>query len=132
MSLIKSIGGKKVNFDFNKNFISTFIEKIDSSDLQFINQTLKELHPSDVANLIENLPGVHHYSWFDLERKIHTYKNYWSQHWQSLYNIPQEDTEENNMFFDKAWADVSEDELDAQADKLSSELGGWIFHKKVD
>ena len=56
MSLIKSIGAKKVNFDFNKNFISTFIEKIDSSDLQFINQTLKDLHPSDVANLIENLP----------------------------------------------------------------------------
>ena len=56
MSLIKSIGSKKVNFDFNKNFISTFIEKISSSDLQFINQTLKDLHPSDVANLIENLP----------------------------------------------------------------------------
>jgi magnesium transporter len=56
MSLIKSIGTKKVNFDFNKNFISTFIEKINSSDLQFINQTLKDLHPSDVANLIENLP----------------------------------------------------------------------------
>ena len=56
MSLIKSIGSKKVNFDFNKNFISTFIEKINSSDLQFINQTLKDLHPSDVANLIENLP----------------------------------------------------------------------------
>ena len=56
MSLIKSIGSKKVNFDFNKNFISTFIEKINSSDLKFINQTLKDLHPSDVANLIENLP----------------------------------------------------------------------------
>ena len=56
MSLIKSIGSKKVNFDFNKNFISTFIEKISSSDLQFITQTLKDLHPSDVANLIENLP----------------------------------------------------------------------------
>ena len=56
MSLVKSIGSKKVNFDFNKNFISTFIEKIGSSDLQFINQTLKDLHPSDVANLIENLP----------------------------------------------------------------------------
>ena len=56
MSLIKSIGSKKVNFDFNKNFISTFIEKINGSDLQFINQTLKDLHPSDVANLIENLP----------------------------------------------------------------------------
>ena len=56
MSLVKSIGSKKVNFDFNKNFINTFIEKINSSDLQFINQTLKDLHPSDVANLIENLP----------------------------------------------------------------------------
>ena len=56
MSLIKSIGSKKVNFDFNKNFISTLIEKINSSDIKFINQTVKDLHPSDVANLIENLP----------------------------------------------------------------------------
>jgi magnesium transporter len=56
MSLIKSIGSKKVNIDFNKDFISTFIEKINISDLQFINQTLKDLHPSDIANLIENLP----------------------------------------------------------------------------
>ena len=56
MSLIKSIGNKKVNLDFNKNFITTFSEKINISDLQFINQTLKDLHPSDTANLIENLP----------------------------------------------------------------------------
>ena len=56
MSLIKSIGNKKVNLDFNKNFITVFSEKINVSDLQFINQTLKDLHPSDTANLIENLP----------------------------------------------------------------------------
>jgi magnesium transporter len=56
MSLIKSIGNKKVNFDFNKDFITTFSDKINLGDLQFINQTLKDLHPSDVANLIENLP----------------------------------------------------------------------------
>ena len=55
MSLIKSIGGKKVNFDFNKDFITIFSDKIKSSDIKFINQTLKDLHPSDVANLIENL-----------------------------------------------------------------------------
>ena len=55
MSLIKSIGNKKVNLDFNKNFITTFSDKINISDLQFINQTLKDLHPSDTANLIENL-----------------------------------------------------------------------------
>ena len=55
MSLIKSIGNKKVNFDFNKNFITIFSDKINNSDLSFINQTLKDLHPSDTANLIENL-----------------------------------------------------------------------------
>ena len=55
MSLLKSIGGKKVNFDFNKDFISIFTDKIKNSDIKFINQTLKDLHPSDVANLIENL-----------------------------------------------------------------------------
>ena len=56
MSLVKTIGEKKVNLDFNKDFINLFSEKITSKDVQFINQTLKDLHPSDVANLIENLP----------------------------------------------------------------------------
>jgi magnesium transporter len=55
MSLIKSIGNKKVNLDFNKNFITVFSEKINIGNIQFINQTLKDLHPSDTANLIENL-----------------------------------------------------------------------------
>ena len=56
MNLIKSIGNKKVNLDFNKNFITVFSEKINIGDIKFINQTLKDLHPSDTANLIENLP----------------------------------------------------------------------------
>ena len=55
MTLVKSTGNKKVNLDFNKEFINTFSEKIQSSDIRFINQTLKDLHQSDVANLIENL-----------------------------------------------------------------------------
>ena len=55
MSLIKSIRGKSVNFDFNKEFLSIFTDKIKASDIKFINQTLEDLHPSDVANLIENL-----------------------------------------------------------------------------
>ncbi len=55
MSLVKSIGGKKVNFDFNKEFLTVFSDKIKSTDIKFINQTLADLHPSDIANLIENL-----------------------------------------------------------------------------
>jgi magnesium transporter len=55
MTLVKSTGIKKVNLDFNKEFINTFSEKIQSNNVQFVNQTLKDLHESDVANLIENL-----------------------------------------------------------------------------
>ena len=80
----------------------------------------------------EMLPGVHHYSWFDLGRKIRTYKNYWSTHWQSLYNITQEDTVENNMFFNSEWSNVSDDDIDELASRLKEELGGWVFHEKVN
>ena len=83
-------------------------------------------------HIVQNFPVIHHYSWFNIERKIKTYKNYWTKHWQSLYNIPQEDTAENNMFFDKAWEDVDETDISELAAKLSSEMGGWIFHRKVD
>ena len=82
--------------------------------------------------ILNSLPAVHHYSWFDLKRKIRTYRDYWSHHWQSLYGIMQEDTPENNMFFDKRWKDVTEDEISSLADRLSSEMGGWIFHSRVD
>ena len=55
MSLVNSIGKQKVNVDFNKDFINLFSEKIKSSDVSFINQTLEDLHAADVADLIENL-----------------------------------------------------------------------------
>jgi magnesium transporter len=55
MTLPKSREAKKVNLDFNKEFISTFTENIESGNVEFINQTLKDLHEADVANLIENL-----------------------------------------------------------------------------
>jgi len=55
MGLLKSTGNKKVNLDFNKEFINTFSEKIENGDVEFINQTLNDLHEADVANLIENL-----------------------------------------------------------------------------
>jgi len=55
MTLVKSTGNKKVNLDFNKEFINTFSDKIQSNDVKFVNQTLTDLHESDVANLIENL-----------------------------------------------------------------------------
>ena len=67
MSLVKSIGGKKVNFDFNKDFINILSDKIKSADIKFINQTLKDLHPSDIANLIENLSSESRLKLIELE-----------------------------------------------------------------
>ena len=55
MTLPKSREAKKVNLDFNKEFITTFTQNIESRNVKFINQTLKDLHEADVANLIENL-----------------------------------------------------------------------------
>ena len=55
MTLPKSREAKKVNLDFNKEFINTFTQNIESGNVEFINQTLKDLHEADVANLIENL-----------------------------------------------------------------------------
>jgi glycosyltransferase involved in cell wall biosynthesis len=84
------------------------------------------------TSLIDGLPGVHHYSWYDIKRKINTYKNYWQKHWESLYDIKQEDTPDNNMFFEKRWVDVTEEEIEKMSLKLSDEMGGWIFHSRVD
>ena len=55
MSITKEITEKKVNFEFNKEFINVLSKKIKDNDTAFLNRTLKELHPSDSADLIENL-----------------------------------------------------------------------------
>ena len=55
MALLKSTGNKKVNLDFNKEFINTFSDNIENRNIDYINQTLRDLHEADIANLIENL-----------------------------------------------------------------------------
>jgi len=85
-----------------------------------------------INRVMEMFPTIHHYSWFNMPRKIRTYRDYWSKHWQSLYDISQEDTADNNMFFQKPWSEVSEKDIDDLGKKLSDEMGGWIFHSPVD
>ena len=55
MALLKTTGSKKVNLDFNKDFIDTFSKNIENRNVDLINLTLKDLHEADIANLIENL-----------------------------------------------------------------------------
>lgn len=82
--------------------------------------------------LVDVMPSVKHYSWMNIERKIKTYKNYWQQHWESLYDVAQEDTADNNMFFDKPWSEVSDEEIKVLAKDLAEKTGGHVFHSKIE
>jgi len=55
MALVKKIKDKKVNIEFNKEFIKVINEKIRNQDTDFLAKSLKELLPADSADIIENL-----------------------------------------------------------------------------
>ena len=113
------------------NFYTADVHNLRISALQG-NEEALEVYENWFNNVVENLPGVHHYSWYNLERKIKAYKNYWSKFWCSMYNVSQEDTSDNNKFFDKPWSEVTDQEIKELAEKLKNRMGGWIFHNKID
>ncbi len=76
--------------------------------------------------IIMILPPVFHVSWLDLKRKINLYKNYWTNHWANLYN-----EKSTNMFFNKDWSEVTENDIDNLVEQLK-QIGGWIWHKPWD
>ena len=96
------------------------------------NEKALEMYEQWLATIVDQLPTIHHYSWFDISTKIKQYKKHWAKFWKSQYRFTTEDTPENNVMFDKKWADVTDNDIDKLALKLADELGGWIFHEKVD
>lgn len=108
------------------NFYTSDVEMVKRQGLQDPNA--KEAYENWFKQVIEHLPSVYHYSWWDIERKIKTYKNYWQRHWESLFNLQMEDTAENNNFFGKPWSEVSDEEITEKAKELAEKTGGWIFH----
>ena len=55
MSLNKKTKDKKVNFEFNKEYLRVVTSKIANNDTQFINNSFNEMHPADAADIIEHL-----------------------------------------------------------------------------
>ncbi len=55
MTLVKKIKDKKVNFEFNKEFIKVVTNKISSNDAEFITSSFNAMHPADAADIIEHL-----------------------------------------------------------------------------
>lgn len=101
--------------------------------------------------VINKVPSVFHYSWFNIERKIRLYKNYWQSHWESLYKpsvgvgstyekasqmvdrihtLKRDEEIANNMFFNCPWLEVTDEMIVDKAKQLAIETGGHIFHTK--
>ncbi len=55
MTLVTKIKDKKVNFEFNKEYIKVVTDKIANNDAVFISNAFKEMHPADAADIIEHL-----------------------------------------------------------------------------
>jgi glycosyltransferase involved in cell wall biosynthesis len=125
---IRSDSFEPVNF---ANFMTQDSERVRQAALAGSPEALQSFE-AWFSKLLEVLPSVRHYSWWDMRRKIKSYRTFWQRHWESLFNVKREDTAENNMFFDKPWSQVTDQEIDELADRLQRDMGGWVFHSRID
>src|SRR6056300_993993 len=72
MSLVKKIKDKKVNFEFNKEYIKVVTSKIANNDALFITNSFKEMHPADAADIIEHLNQSDRESLIKLNNSVQT------------------------------------------------------------
>lgn len=109
------------------NFITNESENLRFAALNGSYQSLK-MYENWFQEIADQLPGVYHYSWFNIERKINQYKMFWTDFWMSMYNEQRD--EKNNPFFPgKFWSEVSNEEIKEMAKLLENNTGGHIFHK---
>ena len=113
-------------------FVSIESEGARAAVLQDPDHPVRQQYQDWFNSVIDTIPGVYHYSWFDIRRKMENYRDHWSRFWCSLYNKAYEDTPENNVFTDKRWADITSDDIAKVADEIEEKTGGWIFHSRVD
>lgn len=114
-------------------FVSFYSQQIDDARKLAIigDQNALITYQQWFNNVVNNLPSVFHYSWYDLARKIRLYRDYWTRHWESLSGKDYVDNAESNMMFDIPWSEVTDDMIEVRASELK-DIGGWIWHKKWD
>ena len=116
-----------------------FSPLVSSKTIGLWNAARTSMHPDIIKSYvfelnkeIEKYGVIVHYSWFDIAKKIKSYKDYWAYHWRAIYGLDTEDTAENNVMFNKPWSEVSDEDIKCLATKLEKEKGGWFFHNPVD
>jgi glycosyltransferase involved in cell wall biosynthesis len=93
------------------------------------NEQARQQYEGWYNQAVAALPGVFHYSWFDLSRKIRLYRDYWANHWRALWDQDTSDTTTNNFMFDCPWSQVTDEMIETRAVELSK-IGGWVWHRK--
>jgi hypothetical protein len=97
------------------------------------NEDSNEIYSSYFTkNVLNGLlsPCVYHYSWYDIKRKIETYRAFWGPSWASLYH---NDPKYNNPMFPGLTNESITDEMISEyASKIEEETAGWIFHSPWD
>ena len=80
---------------------------------------------------LQQLPGVFHYSWFSIERKILQYQMFWTGFWKAMYN-ENRDERQNPFFPGLLWSEVTDEMIKEKALILEANTGGHIFHTPWD
>lgn len=83
-------------------------------------------------NAVNELPGVFHYSWFSVERKIRQYKMFWTSFWKAMYgpDSAQNKDPDWNPFFEVPWSMVTSEMIHEKTIELETFTGGHIFHHR--
>jgi glycosyltransferase involved in cell wall biosynthesis len=113
-------------------FVSFYTQEADNARIRALQGDMNALRDYEqwINNIVKGLPAAYHYSWYDIERKIRLYRDYWQKHWDNLANNDEGDTATNNKFFDVPWSEVTDDMIKVRAKELANNTGGHIFHSK--
>lgn len=98
----------------------------------FTNPKLVDPYGRWYNSVINQLPGVFHYSWFNIERKIRQYKLFWTDFWKAMYGPDSAQNKDPNWnpFFEVPWSEVTNEMIKAKAEELETKTGGHIFHTR--
>ncbi len=113
-------------------FLGFLTKEMDQLRMQALNGDTKALvaYENWFEKIVGNVPSVFHASWLSIERKIRLYRDFWTRHWTVLEGKEYVDTAESNMFFDKPWSEVTDDDIKSRAQELAEKTGGHIWHSK--
>ena len=109
------------------NFISNKVTEVRVKGMN--DQKYADAYQKWFQHIVDTLPTIHHYSWWNIGEKIKKFRGFWNNSWLTLYGIKNDKPEGWNPFFaNKTLDEVTDLEIKELSNKLATETGGHIFH----